>query len=96
MRSKWFEFKVIENWVLVNKGPIHDLATVMALMKMLCMKAQKCPNFAEIDDMVNSRNLGNIAKFTKVVHMKLKTQNVFLDSTHKGLGKRLLKLFLKI
>jgi len=48
-RSKWAEFKAIENWILINKGPAHDQATLIALMKMLCMRAQECSSGLQRD-----------------------------------------------
>lgn len=86
LRSKWSEFKAIENWILLNKGPAHDQATLIALMKILCMRAQDCDKFYDIDTMVNRGvQLDNLDKFTKIVHSKLKAQNVFLETNHKEL-----------
>jgi len=84
-RSKWTEFKAIENWILLNKGPPHDQATLIALVKMLCMRAQGSDLFDDLDAMVDSRNITNLEKFTKVVYSKLKGQNVFLETSEAEL-----------
>ena len=32
LKSKWTEFKAIENWILINKGPPHDQGTDLKII----------------------------------------------------------------
>ena len=89
-RGKWQEFKTIEAWILRNKGPPHDLATLMGLFKILCMDGQNCPNFEAVNKMIASRQRVNIDRFTKVIHEKMKINNVFQqhsNNTPKNLSR---------
>ena len=62
-----------------NKGPPHDLATLMAMFKLLCMQAQGCPNFEKVESMIASRKSDNMQRFAKAIHQKMKTNNIFRD-----------------
>ncbi|CAG5112247.1 Oidioi.mRNA.OKI2018_I69.chr2.g6482.t1.cds [Oikopleura dioica] len=87
LRGKWKEYKSIENWIRVNKGPPHDQATLLAITKMMCMKQQKSKLVEDFEDMTSDRPLPNIEKFTKAVHTRFKSQNVFLENSHYDLLK---------
>ena len=64
-RSKWTEFKAIENWILLNKGPPHDQATLIALVKMLCMRAQD-NGYIKNRTFNNAFDLGSHLKSTRL------------------------------
>lgn len=99
LRGKWKEYKSVENWIRVNKGPAHDQvennshrwfhwnckATLLAITKMMCMKQQKSKLVEDFEDMTSDRIVPNIEKFTKAVHTRFKSQNVFLEYTHFGI-----------
>ena len=59
-------------------------ATLLAITKMMCMKQQKSKLVEDFEDMTSDRVVPNIEKFTKAVHTRFKSQNVFLEYTHYG------------
>ncbi|CBY13502.1 unnamed protein product [Oikopleura dioica] len=54
---------------------------------MMCMKQQKSKLVEDFEDMTSDRIVPNIEKFTKAVHTRFKSQNVFLEYTHFDLLK---------
>lgn len=57
------------------------------------MRQQKSKLVEDFEDMTSDRIIPNIEKFTKAVHTRFKSQNVFLEYTHYGIELCLLTLF---
>ena len=57
----------------------------MTLFKMLSMRAQGSEKFADLDAMIDSRKIEDLAEMATVFYLTLKEQNVFPETNVKEL-----------